>query len=126
MGPTRLRPSATSAAAPKPFSTSWAATTRSRWPPTSSLPRGIVALLGLAGGTLPFGFFRLAPEASVTTVVAGTVRDLRGVVELARAGRIHSSLQTYPLEKINEALDDLRRGRVNGRAVVVPDGGGTR
>jgi propanol-preferring alcohol dehydrogenase len=89
-------------------------------------PRGIVALLGLAGGTLPFGFFRLAPEASVTTVVAGTVRDLHGVVELARAGRIHSSLQTYPLEKINEALDDLRSGRVKGRAVVVPDGGGTR
>jgi alcohol dehydrogenase, propanol-preferring len=84
-------------------------------------PRGIVALLGLAGGTLPFDFFRLAPEASLTTVVAGTVRDLQEVVALARAGRVRSSIQTYPLRAVNDALDDLRHGRIAGRAVVVPD-----
>jgi propanol-preferring alcohol dehydrogenase len=87
-------------------------------------PRGIVAVLGLAGGTLPFDFFRLAPEASLTTVVAGTVRDLQEVVALARAGRVRSSIQTYPLWAVNEALDDLRHGRVTGRAVVVPEEGG--
>jgi propanol-preferring alcohol dehydrogenase len=87
-------------------------------------PRGIVALLGLAGGTLPFGFFRLAPEATLTTVVAGTVRDLQEVVALAQAGLLRSSIQTYPLDAVNEALDDLRDGRVAGRAVVVPNGGG--
>ncbi len=89
-------------------------------------PRGIVALLGLAGGTLPFEFFRLAPEASVTTVVAGTVRDLQEVVALAGAGRIRSRIRTYPLTRIHDALDDLRGGLVDGRAVVVPDqeGGG--
>jgi alcohol dehydrogenase, propanol-preferring len=87
--------------------------------------RGVVALLGLAGGTVPFGFFRMPPEASLTTVVAGTVRDLQEVVALARAGRIHSSVQTYPLRAVNEALDDLRQGRVTGRAVIVPDQGGT-
>jgi propanol-preferring alcohol dehydrogenase len=87
--------------------------------------RGVIALLGLAGGTVPFGFFRMPPEASLTTVVAGTVRDLQEVVALARAGRIHSSVQTYPLRAVNEALDDLRQGRVTGRAVIVPDQGGT-
>jgi propanol-preferring alcohol dehydrogenase len=86
-------------------------------------PRGIVALLGLAGGTLPFDFFRLAPEASLTTVVAGTVRDLQEVVALARAGRVRTSIQTYPLRTVNDALDDLRHGRVAGRAVVVPEEG---
>ena len=89
-------------------------------------PRGIVALLGLAGGTLPFEFFRLAPEASLTTVVAGTVRDLQEVVVLAQAGRIRSRIRTYPLTRIHDALDDLRSGPADGRAVVVPDqeGGG--
>jgi alcohol dehydrogenase, propanol-preferring len=89
-------------------------------------PRGIVALLGLAGGTLPFEFFRLAPEASVTTVVAGTVRDLQEVVALAGAGRVRSRVRTYALTRIHDALDDLRGGLVDGRAVVVPDqeGGG--
>jgi propanol-preferring alcohol dehydrogenase len=84
--------------------------------------RGIVALLGLAGGTVPFGFFQLAPEASLTTVVAGTVRDLQEVVALARAGRICSQIRAYPLREVNQALDDLRAGRVDGRAVVVPRG----
>jgi propanol-preferring alcohol dehydrogenase len=84
-------------------------------------PRGIVALLGLAGGTLPFRFFRLAPEASLTTVVAGTVRDLHEVVALARAGRVRTSIRTYPLRAVDDALDDLRHGRVVGRAVIVPD-----
>jgi propanol-preferring alcohol dehydrogenase len=83
--------------------------------------RGIVALLGLAGGTVPFGFFRLAPEASLTTVVAGTVGDLRAVVALARAGTVHGSISPYPLHAVNDALDDLRAGRVEGRAVIVPD-----
>lgn len=82
--------------------------------------RGLVALLGLAGGQVPFGFYSLAPEAALTTVVAGTVLDLQEVVRLAQAGRITGRVQTYPLERINEALDDLRAGRVEGRAAVTP------
>jgi propanol-preferring alcohol dehydrogenase len=82
--------------------------------------RGLVALLGLAGGRVPFGFDDLAPEASLTTVVAGTIADLQEVVRLAQAGRLTGRLQTYPLERINDALDDLRAGRIEGRAAVTP------
>jgi propanol-preferring alcohol dehydrogenase len=82
--------------------------------------RGLVALLGLAGGSLPFGFFSLAPEAALTTVVAGTVLDLQELVALAQDNRLGAQLSTYPLEAIGKALDDLRAGRVAGRAVVVP------
>jgi propanol-preferring alcohol dehydrogenase len=80
--------------------------------------RGLVALLGLAGGSTQFGFSTLAPEASLTTVVAGTLQDLHEVVRLAQAGRIVGRLTTYPLAAVNDALDDLRAGRVDGRAVV--------
>jgi propanol-preferring alcohol dehydrogenase len=82
--------------------------------------RGLVALLGLAGGTVPFGFFAAAPEAALTTVVAGTLLDLHAVVRLAQAGHFSGRIQTYPLGRIEDALDDLRFGRVEGRAVVTP------
>ena len=82
--------------------------------------RGIVAMLGLAGGTVPFGFYTQAPEAVLTTIYAGTRADLDGVVALARAGHIESQVTRYPLDDVNSALDDLRAGRVSGRAVLVP------
>jgi alcohol dehydrogenase, propanol-preferring len=84
--------------------------------------RGLVALLGLAGGTVPFGFFSAAPEASFTTVVAGTVLDLQEVVSIAQTRGLESSSTVYPLEAINDALDALRAGRVEGRAIVTPGG----
>lgn len=82
--------------------------------------RGVVALLGLAGGTLPFSFEALAPEASLTTVVAGTVADLHEVVRLARQGAISTPVTPYPLAEVDRALADLAAGAVAGRAVVVP------
>jgi propanol-preferring alcohol dehydrogenase len=82
--------------------------------------RGLVALVGLAGGSLPFTFAGLAPEASVATVVAGGVGDLQDVVRLAQEGRVSSRISTYPLEEVNDALADLRAGRVAGRAVLAP------
>jgi propanol-preferring alcohol dehydrogenase len=82
--------------------------------------RGLVALLGLAGGSVPFSFSSLAPEASLTTVVAGTILDLQEVVRLAHAGRIHGRIETYPLDHVNDALADLREGRIESRAVITP------
>ena len=82
--------------------------------------RGIVAMLGLAGGHVPFGFYTQAPEAVLTTVFAGTRADLDGVVALARAQRIETLVTPYPLADVNGALDDLRAGRINGRAVMTP------
>jgi len=82
--------------------------------------RGTVALLGLAGGSVPFGFWSLAPEASLTTVLAGSVGDLQDVVRLAQRGAIETRVAPYPLEDVERALDDLRAGSVQGRAVLVP------
>lgn len=82
--------------------------------------RGIVALLGLAGGRLSFGFEALAPEASLTTVVAGTAADLREVVELASSHPLPVPQAAFPLEDVEQAIDELRAGRIQGRAVLVP------
>jgi propanol-preferring alcohol dehydrogenase len=82
--------------------------------------RGIVALLGLAGGTVPFGFLEIPPEAVLTTVFAGTITDLHEVVRLAQTGRVRSAVAAYPLAAIEDALRDLREGRIEARAVVTP------
>jgi len=47
-------------------------------------------------------------------------RSLAEVLDLAREGRIQSRVQTYELQRINDALSDLRTGKVDGRAVITP------
>jgi len=50
----------------------------------------------------------------------GTYTDLTELVSLAQRGIVRVHTRTYPLEKVAEAVDDLRHGRVVGRAVLVP------
>lgn len=83
-------------------------------------PRGVIALLGLAGGTLTLGFETLAPEASFTTVVAGTLADLVSLVDVYQSDRLAVPLHPYSLDAVNDALADLRAGRIVGRAVITP------
>lgn len=83
---------------------------------------GDIALVGLAGGTLPFSFFSQPYECSVSTTYWGSAIELIEVLELARAGRIHAHVERYPLEQAAEVYGRLRRGEVAGRAVVCPHG----
>ena len=82
---------------------------------------GRIAVIGLAGGTLAYSALGLPWEAEVTTSAWGTRDELAEVLELAREGRIESRVQTYQLQQINDALSDLRSGKVAGRAVVTPN-----
>jgi len=82
--------------------------------------RGLVVLVGLAGGALPFSFMGLATEVVVTSSQWGSRNELAEVLELARMGRIRAHVERHPLEAINEVFDRLERGEVPGRAVLVP------
>ena len=49
----------------------------------------------------------------------GTRRDLRNVVSLASQGKIKSIVtKAYSLDQVNEALNLLANGDVNGRLVL--------
>ena len=83
--------------------------------------RGTIMLVGIEGGSIPFGFRTLAPEAELTALLSGgNARFLEDVIEFARNGRLHTDVRLYPLERFAEAFDDLRAGRITGRAVLVP------
>ncbi|HEY7509262.1 MAG TPA: NAD(P)-dependent alcohol dehydrogenase [Vicinamibacteria bacterium] len=81
---------------------------------------GRLALIGLAGGRLPFGFFGLPYGAQAATSYWGTIPELIELVALAHAGRIRLEVETFPLDRAAEAYERLRRGEIRGRAVVVP------
>ncbi len=83
---------------------------------------GDLALVGIAGGTYPLSFFSQPYELSVSTTYWGSAIELMEIVALASAGKIRAHVERFPLERVGEAYDRLRRGEVEGRAVICPHG----
>ena len=50
----------------------------------------------------------------------GNYNDLREVMELAKKGLIKHNVQKFGLSEANDALDQLREGKILGRGVLVP------
>jgi D-arabinose 1-dehydrogenase-like Zn-dependent alcohol dehydrogenase len=60
-------------------------------------------------------------EAQVLGSVGNTLDELSKAIDLAAAGGIRATIdRVVPLEDVNRVLDDLRQGKVVGRAVVRP------
>jgi len=85
-------------------------------------PEGDLALVGLAGGAYPLSFFSQPYECSIATTYWGSANELLEVIELARAGRIDARVERYPLDQVAAVYERLRRGEIEGRAVVCPHG----
>ncbi|HVY86749.1 MAG TPA: zinc-dependent alcohol dehydrogenase family protein [Caulobacterales bacterium] len=59
-------------------------------------------------------------EREIVSVANLTRADAHEFMPIARAAGIHTTTTPYPLEHANQALDDLRNGRLQGAAVLVP------
>ncbi|MFD2080422.1 alcohol dehydrogenase, propanol-preferring [Actinopolymorpha cephalotaxi] len=62
----------------------------------------------------------LFQERTVRSVTANTREDGHAFLAAAAAHRLRIATTTYPLDRADEALDDLAADRVNGVAVLVP------
>ncbi|WP_100497998.1 alcohol dehydrogenase catalytic domain-containing protein [Geodermatophilus chilensis] len=62
----------------------------------------------------------VVPEQRIVTSVGNRRAELVEVLDLAARGRLVSTVTTHPLEDAPRVLEDLRAGRVLGRAVLVP------
>jgi propanol-preferring alcohol dehydrogenase len=82
--------------------------------------QGIVVLVGLAGGAVPFSFFSIATEAELTTSDWGSRNELAEVVKLAEQGRLRGHVERHALADINAVFERLERGQIDGRAVLIP------
>jgi alcohol dehydrogenase, propanol-preferring len=77
-------------------------------------------VVGLPPEPLQFGALALVSgEFRVQGSAVGTRDDLRATLDLAATGKLRCHCHTRPLREANEALDDLRAGRVQGRTVLV-------
>lgn len=84
--------------------------------------RGLVAVVGLAGGRVPFGFGAVPHEARFMSSVWGSRAQLDELLDLARREpSIVQPVETLPLDDAQLAHDRLRRGDVRGRFVLVPN-----
>lgn len=87
-----------------------------------------LAALGKAGTLVYIGYSfdrveiqplsLVVPEQRIVTSVGNRRAELVQALDLAADGRLRTTLQQYPLEQAPQVLDDLRAGRITGRAVL--------
>ncbi|NEB30675.1 NAD(P)-dependent alcohol dehydrogenase [Streptomyces sp. SID14446] len=83
---------------------------------------GDISIVGIGGGALPVGFGSLPFEVSVTAPYWGSRGELIEVLDLARAGAVSVHTETYSLDEAPLAYERLHAGKINGRAVILPNG----
>jgi len=62
----------------------------------------------------------ISTERNVIGNLVGTFNDLAELMTLAAQGKVKLHTQTYPLSAVNDAMDDLDGGRLQGRGILVP------
>ncbi|MGB9867863.1 MAG: alcohol dehydrogenase catalytic domain-containing protein [Bacillota bacterium] len=86
-------------------------------------PRGRLVIIGYApGSAFPVNpLSTLLDELEILGSRACTKEELAAVVDLTARGLVRPVVtRRFPLEETNHALDELRHGRILGRAVIVP------
>jgi propanol-preferring alcohol dehydrogenase len=83
---------------------------------------GEFVVVGSGGGRLTLAKGGpLPPGGRVCMPYWGTRRQLTEVVALARGDALSLEVERFPLSAAGDAIERLRSGRINGRAVLIPD-----
>jgi propanol-preferring alcohol dehydrogenase len=84
-------------------------------------PGGAVVCGGIHMSEIPaFSYDLLWGERTLRSVANLTRSDGEEMLELAPRVPVETNVTTYPLEAVNDALDDLRAGRFLGAGVIDP------
>jgi propanol-preferring alcohol dehydrogenase len=84
-------------------------------------PGGVVVCAGIHMTDIPsFPYELLYGERSVVSVANLTRRDGQEFLALAPKVPVRTTITTYALEEAEQALADLRAGRFEGSAVIIP------
>jgi len=62
----------------------------------------------------------ISTERNIVGNLVGTYNDLAELMVLAAQGKVALHTRTYPLEEVNQAMDDLDAGRLQGRGILIP------
>ena len=82
---------------------------------------GRVVCGGIYMSDIPaFPYSILWEERQLVSVANLTRKDAASFLPVAREAHVHTSTSVYALDRANEAVNDLREGRLQGAAVLVP------
>jgi propanol-preferring alcohol dehydrogenase len=89
----------------------------------ATAPGGVVVCAGIHMSDIPsLPYELLWHERTLRSVANLTREDGHEFLALAPRIPVRTEVTEYPLERVNEALEDLRGGRFRGAAVVLPGG----
>ena len=80
---------------------------------------GTCVLNGLPPGEFPVSIFDVVLNRyTIRGSIVGTRLDLEEALAFAAEGKVKATIETLPLESVNDVFNRLRTGRVNGRVVL--------
>jgi propanol-preferring alcohol dehydrogenase len=80
---------------------------------------GTCVLNGLPPGEFPISIFEMVLNRhTVRGSIVGTRMDLEEALSFAAEGKVKATIETQPLESINDVFARLKTGKVNGRIVL--------
>jgi alcohol dehydrogenase, propanol-preferring len=80
---------------------------------------GTCVLNGLPPGEFPVSIFDVVLNGySVRGSIVGTRLDLEEALAFAAEGKVKATIETLPLDSINDVFDRMKKGKVNGRVVL--------
>ena len=81
---------------------------------------GVIVCGGIHMSDIPaFPYHLLWEERTIRSVANLTRRDGEELLQLALQVPVKTRVQAFPLERANEALENLKEGRIHGAAVLV-------
>jgi alcohol dehydrogenase, propanol-preferring len=84
-------------------------------------PAGTLLVVGLPSDNICFPpILMAAKEIRIQSTAVGTRQDLREVLAMASAGKVRCQTSVRPLAQVNAVLEQLRHGKITGRAVLTP------
>jgi propanol-preferring alcohol dehydrogenase len=80
---------------------------------------GTCVLNGLPPGEFPISIFDVVLNGyTVRGSIVGTRLDMEEALQFAAEGKVKATIETQPLESINDIFKRLKQGKVNGRIVL--------
>ena len=80
---------------------------------------GTCTLVGLPPGDFPTPIFDVVlKRLTIRGSIVGTRKDLQESLQFAAEGKVKPTIETQPLDAINEVFARLKGGQVNGRVVL--------
>ncbi len=80
---------------------------------------GTIVFNGLPPGDFPAPIFDVVLKGlTIRGSIVGTRQDMEEAIDFYARGLIHPTVSTRSLGEINEVLDEMRAGRIDGRVVI--------